>query len=82
MPRKKPIRDAIEKLLTEHTAQEIVAALIASAKRKKPDVAAAAFLRDSLEGRPSQSLEITSKVDLFTRIEEARQNAGKSSGRS
>jgi hypothetical protein len=76
-PARKPFREAIERLLNDHTVEEIIRALIASSKRKqRPDIMAATFLRDTLEGRPSQALEITSKVDLFTRIELARKNVG------
>jgi hypothetical protein len=38
--------------------------------------AAAREIADRLEGKVAQAVEITSKVDLFTRIEEARKNAG------
>jgi len=70
------LREAIERVLTDPDADAIIRALVASARRKRPAVEAAAFLRDTYEGKPAQSLEITGKVEVFTRIEEARKNAG------
>jgi hypothetical protein len=58
------LRDAIKELLGTHTAREIVAQLIdqAKAKRKNPDrivLEVIKFLRDTGEGLPSQSVELS-----------------------
>jgi hypothetical protein len=69
-PARKPFRDAIERLLNDDTAEEIIRALIASSKRKqRPDIMAATFLRDTLEGRPTQSLELSGEISLITKRE-------------
>ena len=52
-PRRQPLREAIERALTAPNADAIIRALVASAKGKRPDVAAAAFLRHT--GRPANA---------------------------
>jgi hypothetical protein len=81
-PSRKPFRDAIERLLNDHTAEEIIRALIASSKRRqRRDIMAATFLRDTLEGKPTQSLELSGEFSLIAKRETiARRRAERLNG--
>jgi hypothetical protein len=64
-PKRKPFHDAIEAAFTSEDAEAIVLVLIASAKRKRrPDIKAAEFLRDSYEGKPSKALDVSGDITV------------------
>ena len=66
-PKRKPIFEAIAAELDTDNARAIVRALIAAAKRKRPDVRAVEALRDSYEGKPIQSVEHTGELTIVSR---------------
>jgi hypothetical protein len=73
-------RNWLRRLLDDVTDQ-IAAALIAAAKRKRPDVAILTFVRDTTEGRPMQALELSGEFSIVTKRETiARRRAERLNG--
>jgi hypothetical protein len=66
-----PMRDAIARLLSSDWAEEIIMAHIraAAGKKVRPNTLAAAFLRDTLEGKPTQSLELSGEIAVTAKRE-------------
>ena len=81
-PKRKPIFDAIADELGAKETRDIVKALIAAASRRsRPDTRAAEFLRDSYEGKPSQSIEHSGEIGITSRRETiAKRRAERLSG--